>query len=73
MSVIVVVYFLRLRRNTHWHEYASYDSLLSRAGLGQLGKGWIVRGPTTRRLPYQANGLFYRVSYTPSKLLSYLV
>ena len=27
--------FLRLRRNTHWHYYASFDSLLSRAGLGE--------------------------------------
>ncbi len=31
---------------------ASFDSLLSRAGLGHLGKGWIVRDTTTRRLPY---------------------
>ena len=28
-------------------------------GLGHLGKGWIVRGTTTQRLPYLANGLFY--------------
>ncbi len=34
---------LRLRRNTH----ASFDSLLSRALLGHLGKGWIVRDATT--------------------------
>ncbi len=52
---------LRLRRNTHWHKDASFDSLLSRAGLWHLGKGWIVRGTTTRRLPYGANGLFYPV------------
>ncbi len=26
-----------------------------------LGKGWIVRGTTTRRLPYWANGLFYPI------------
>ena len=32
--------FLRLRRNTHWHLHASFDSLLFRAGLGHLGKGW---------------------------------
>ena len=28
--------------------YASFDSLLSRAGLGRLGKGLIVRDTTTR-------------------------
>ncbi len=39
--------------------YASFDSLLSRDGLGHLGKGWIVRGTTTRILPYRAHGLFY--------------
>ncbi len=51
---------LRLRRSTHWHVYvSSFDSLLSRAGLGHLGKGWIVRDTTTRRLPFWANGLFY--------------
>ena len=38
-----------------------FDSLLSRAGLWYLGKGWIVRGTTTRRLYNWANGLFYRV------------
>ena len=39
----------------------SFDSLFSRAGLGHLGKGWIVHDTTTRRLPYPywANGLFY--------------
>ena len=49
---------LRLRRNTHWQEHVSFDSLLSRDGLGHLvlGKGWVVRGTTTRRLPYWANG-----------------
>ncbi len=26
---------------------ASFDSLLSRAGLWHLGKGWIARGATT--------------------------
>ena len=26
-----------------------FDSILSRAGLGHLGKGWSVRGTTTRR------------------------
>ncbi len=51
--------FLRLWRNTHWHECANFNSLLSRAGLGHLGKGWIIRDTTTRRLPYWANGLFY--------------
>ena len=50
---------LRLRRNTHWHEDASFDSLLSCAGSGHLWKGWIVRGTTIRRFPYWANGLFY--------------
>ena len=44
--------FLRLRRNTHWHNHASFDSLLSSADLGNLGKGWIVRGTTTRTVPY---------------------
>ena len=29
-----------------------FNSLLSRAGVGHLGNGWIVRGTTTRRLPY---------------------
>ena len=30
-----------------------------RAGLLHLGKGWIVRDTTTKRLSYWANGLFY--------------
>ena len=30
---------LRLRRKTHWHQDASFDNLLSRAGLGHLVKG----------------------------------
>ncbi len=30
---------LRLRRNTHWHNHFNFDSLLSRVGLGILGKG----------------------------------
>ncbi len=38
-----------------------FDSLLSRAGLWHLGKGWIVRGTTTIRLPDWANGLFYPI------------
>ncbi len=42
---------LRLRRNTQWQKSARFDSLLSRAGLGHLGKGWIVRETTTKRLP----------------------
>ena len=37
----------------------SFNSLLSRVGLGHLGKGWIYRGTTPRRLPYWANGFFY--------------
>ncbi len=41
--------------------YASFGSLLSRSGLGHLGKGWIVRG-ITGRVPYWANGLFYLYS-----------
>ena len=61
---VVVGRVLRLRRNTHWQQYASFDSLLSRAGLGHLGKVWIVRGTTTGRWPYWANGLFY-----PSQIL----
>ncbi len=39
------------------------DSLLSRAGLWNLGKGWIVRDTTIRRLPYYANWLFYPCQY----------
>ena len=35
---------------------ASFDSLLSPAGLGHLGKVRIVRDTTTRRLPYWALG-----------------
>ena len=54
-SSFVVDRVLRLRRNTHWHFHASLDSLLSRAGLWHLGKGWIV----TFLLPYWANWLFY--------------
>ncbi len=53
----VVFRILRLRRNKMLT--TSFDSLLSRAGLGHLGKGWIVCGTTARRLPYWANGLFY--------------
>ena len=34
MIVFVVGRVLRLRRNTHRHQYASFDSLLSRSGLG---------------------------------------
>ena len=40
---------LRLRRNTHCQEHASVNSLLSRPGLTHLGKGWIVRGTTTKK------------------------
>ncbi len=50
-----VVCALRLRRNTHWQQYVSFLTtyfVLSRAGLRHLGKGWIVRGTTTIRLPY---------------------
>ncbi len=39
----IVFRVLRLRRIAHCHEYASFDSLLSRADLGNLGKGWIVQ------------------------------
>ncbi len=48
--------FLRLRRNTHWQWTTSFDSLLSR--LGHHGKGWSVRGTTTRRLLVWDDGLF---------------
>ena len=58
-SKVVVGRVLRLWRNPHWQQNASFDSLLSRAGLGHLGKGWIVRDTTTIRLPYWVNGLFY--------------
>ena len=43
-----------LLRNTHWQNIAHFDSPLS-----HLGKGWIVRGTTTKTLLYWANGLFY--------------
>ncbi len=43
------------------HNYASFDSLLSHAGLEHLGKGWTVRGTTTGRLTYWASGLFYPI------------
>ncbi len=33
-------------------------AILSRAGLGHIGKERIARDATTRRLPYQAKGLF---------------
>ncbi len=49
---IIVGRVLRLRRNTDWQDYVRFDSLLSRAALGHLGKGWIVRGTTTTRLPF---------------------
>ena len=38
----VVGRILRLRRNTEWQEYANFNSLLSGAGLGNLGKGGFV-------------------------------
>ena len=53
---VVVHLLLRLRRNTHCQEHAIFDNLLSRAGLWHLLKGWIVRGTTTRRLPYWPTG-----------------
>ena len=37
---VVAFSVLRLRRIAH---YAGFVSLLSRVGLGHLGKGWIVR------------------------------
>ncbi len=58
--LVVDVVILRLRRNTHWQKYASFNNLLSRAGLWHLGKRWIVLVTTTRKLPYiWGNGLFY--------------
>ena len=45
---------LRLQRIAHWHQNASFDSLLSRAGFEHRGKGWIFRGTNTRRWPYWA-------------------
>ncbi len=39
---LLVSRFLRLRRIAPF--IASFDSLLSRAGLWHLAKGWIVRG-----------------------------
>ena len=48
----VVSRVLRLWRNVQGQEHAGFDSLLSRAGLEHLGKGWIVRVTTTRKLPY---------------------
>ena len=59
LKVLLFSRILRLRRNTHWHKDASFDSLLFRAGLGHLGKGWIVRGTSFRRLPCWAHGLLY--------------
>ena len=52
---------LRLRRNTHWQDHTSFDSPLSRAGLGHLGKDQRVDCScgTTARKPCWANGLFY--------------
>ncbi len=35
-AIYVVDRVLRLLRNTHWHDCASFDSLLSRAGKGGL-------------------------------------
>ena len=54
---VIIGRVLRLRRITHRQNYSSFDSLLS--GLEHLGKGWIVRVATTRRLPYWSNRLFY--------------
>ncbi len=55
LMLLLVNRVLRLRQ-----KYASFDSLyFPLNGLGHLGKGWIVRGITTRRLPYMAKGLFY--------------
>ncbi len=45
--IFIIGRVLRLRRNTHWHEYSSFDSLLSRAGFGNVGKGCILCGTTT--------------------------
>ena len=45
----VVGRVLRLRRNKHWQQNASFDDLC--AGLGHLGKEWIVCGTTARKLP----------------------
>ncbi len=58
-SILLVYCVLCLRRNTHWHQNANFDGLLSRADLGHLGKGCIVRGTTARTLPYWVYGLFY--------------
>ncbi len=57
---LLVVSVLRLRRNMRWQDYASFDSLLSDVGFGHLGKGWIVRGTTTRRLLLGQLGSSYR-------------
>ncbi len=51
-DIDVVGRVLRLWRIAHWQELAISDS------LWHFGKGWIVRGATTRRLPYWAKGLF---------------
>ena len=42
-EVIIISRVLRLRRIIN----SGFDSLLQRAVLGHLGKGWIVRDPTT--------------------------
>ncbi len=38
--------------------------------LGQIGKGWIVRGTITKRSPYWANGLLYPSLVVPIYSLS---
>ena len=37
-TIVIVFIVLRLWPNTHWRNNASFDSLLSRAGSGHLGK-----------------------------------
>ena len=49
-TLLVVGRVLRLRRIAYWQGLPVSTAYFSRAGLGYLGKGWIVRDTTTRRL-----------------------
>ena len=58
--IIIIGRVLRLRRKKgKKRRMSALTPYFSHAGLGHLGKGWIVRVTTTWRLPYRAKGLFY--------------
>ena len=61
--IFVIGCVLRLRRNTHWQEYASFDRMLSCTGLRHLGKGCIVRDTTSRRLETGPTALLSKLEY----------